>query len=154
MSDSQPDDQPAGRPYVVVGVDGSPAARAALRWALRYADTTGAAIRAVCVWTYPADFYYGMTPPSFGEVWHPDTDARQVLDDTVREVVGNSLPEGFEKVVCEGNPAKVLVDASADAAMLVVGSRGHGGFTGLLIGSVSSDCAAYARCPVLIIRGE
>lgn len=149
-----PEDHESGRPRVVVGVDGSDASKAALRWALRYAGQTGAGITAVCVWTYPADFYYGMTPPSFGDVWQPDTDAQQTLDATVRDVVGEERPPGFETMTCEGNPAHVLVELSADAAMLVVGSRGHGGFSGMLIGSVSSACAAYARCPVLVIRGK
>lgn len=140
--------------HVVVGVDGSPASEAALRWAVRFAERTGAGVTAVCVWRYPAEFMHGITPPSSPEVWHPDADARQVLDDAVRSVVGEQPPPGFETLTCEGHPAKVLVELSADAEMLVVGSRGHGGVTGMLLGSVSSACAASARCPVLIIRDE
>ncbi len=137
---------------VVVGVDGSPASEAALRWAVRFAEQTGAGVTAVCVWQYPAEFVHGITPPSSPEAWHPDTDAQQVLDGTVRTVLGDRRPPGFETLTCEGHPAQVLLDLSRDAAMLVVGSRGRGGFTGMLLGSVSSTCAAHARCPVLVIR--
>lgn len=140
----------SARPRVVVGVDGSQSSKAALRWALEYAERTGAGVTAVFVWTYPAEFSYGLTPP--GDAWHPDTDARQALDAAVHEVVADQPPPDFETAVCEGHPAHVLVELSADAEILVVGSRGHGGFTGMLLGSVSEACAAHARCPVLIIR--
>ena len=149
---SQPQESSGRR--VVVGVDGSPSSEAALRWAVQFAEKTGAGVTAVCAWQYPAEFIHGITPPSSPEVWHPDADARQVLDDTVRTVLGERRPPGFETLACEGHPAQVLVEQSADAELLVVGSRGRGGFTGMLLGSVSSTCAAHARCPVLIIREQ
>ena len=138
------------RSRVLVAVDGSRSSKAALRWALEYTERTGGGLTAVYVWTYPAEFSYGLTPP--GEAWHPDTDAQQALDAAVREVVGEQRPPSLETVVCEGHPAQVLVERSAGAEMLVMGSRGHGGFAGMLLGSVSEACVAHAHCPVLIIR--
>ncbi len=79
---------------------------------------------------------------------------RGVLDAVVRAVFGET-PLGFLKTEArEGSAAKVLLDASTGATMLVVGSRGHGGFAGMLIGSVSAGVAEHASCPVLIIHGD
>lgn len=143
---------PGGR--VVVGVDGSPASQEALRWAARFAGRIGAGVTAVCVWQYPAEFVHGITPPSYAEVWHPEADAREILDATVRAALGEQPPPGLETLTREGHPAQVLVDLSAGATMLVVGSRGRGGFAGMVLGSVSAACSAQARCPVLVVRGR
>jgi nucleotide-binding universal stress UspA family protein len=78
----------------------------------------------------------------------------KVLDDAVLAVFGDQLPEGLRLLVQEGGAAKVLLDAGEGAVMLVVGSRGHGGFAGLLLGSVSANVAEHASCPVFIVHGD
>lgn len=136
---------------IVVGVDGSPSSKAALRWALVQARRTGARIQAVNSWQWPA--YYGM-----GAVF-PYEDlgavAGKVLSESVQEVLGSDDQDvPVLETVTVGHAAQTLIDISAHAALLVVGSRGHGTFTGTLLGSVSQHCAQHARCPVVIVRGK
>ena len=101
-------------------------------------------------WDYPAGYGFGSVPTD----WDPAEDMRTTLDQTVQQVFGDQPPAGLRRLVSEGGAAKVLLDASQGAIMLVVGSRGHGGFAGLLLGSVSSNVAEHASCPVLVIHGE
>ncbi len=132
---------------MVVGVDGSPASIDALKWATRQASLTGAAVEAVIAWQYP--MMSGGYPIATEVDW-PST-AQEVLDTAVTEAFG-AHSDQVSRTVIEGHPAKVLIDAAADADLLVVGSRGHGGFAGMLLGSVSEHVAAHAHCPVLVIR--
>jgi hypothetical protein len=104
---------------------------------------------AVIAWEYPVGFGWSPTP----DHWNPQEDMRIVLTTTVNEVFGAYPPPGMRLLVLTGNPARVLRDQSVGARLLVVGSRGHGGFAGLLLGSVSAGLAEHARCPVLIIHG-
>ena len=138
-----------GTGRIVVGVDGSPSSRAALRWALDYARLSGKRVTAVSAWQYPHDYGFAVTPV---EVWHPDTDAAEALEAAVRDVTADDRPDAFEAITRQGHPTKVLLDLGNEADLLVVGSRGHGGFTGLLLGSVSAACAEHARCPVLVMH--
>jgi nucleotide-binding universal stress UspA family protein len=140
----------AGAGRVVVGVDGSPSSGQALRWGARAAAAFGAGLDAVTAWEFPAGYGFGSVPSG----WDPEQDMRTVLDQTVQEVFGDQPPAGLRRLTQEGGAAKVLLDASASAIMLVVGSRGHGGFAGLLLGSVSSNVAEHASCPVLVIHGD
>jgi nucleotide-binding universal stress UspA family protein len=117
---------------IVVGVDGSPASALALSWALNQGALTGADGR---VSTMGVDF---------------SDISKEILRNTV-EAVGAS-PESVTEMAVHGHPAKVLVDASDGAELLVVGNRGHGGFTGMLLGSVSGHVLAHARCPTVIVR--
>lgn len=133
---------------IVVGVDGSEPSKAALRWAARAADITGSRIDAVIAWQTPAMYGWTMADPH----WHPDRDAEKVIAATVDEVFGSDRPHDLRMIVEEGNAAKVLLDASKDAELLIVGSRGRGGFVGLLLGSVSASCAEHASCPVLVVH--
>ena len=135
---------------VVVGVDGSEQSKAALRWARRIAVPLGARIQAVTAWDYPT-MYGG---PVYLEDFRPDLDAEKVLADTLDEVFPGERPEGLEALVRQGQPRQVLLQAAQGAEVLVVGSRGHGGVTGLLLGSVSAHCAEHAPCAVLVARGE
>ena len=138
----------AGR--IVVGVDGSPLSQHALRWGAHLAATFGAGLDAVIAWEFTPTRSWSSTPPDRS----PDQYTRQVLDQTVQDVFGDQPPAGLRRLVREGGAAKVLLDASEGAIMLVVGSRGHGGFAGLLLGSVSANVAAHASCPVLVIHGD
>lgn len=136
------------RRTIVVGVDGSKSSIEALRTAARIAAAMGGEIDAITSWEFPAS--YGLAGGAIE--WRPDTDATEVLSEAVKEAFGDDVPAGLRRVVTEGHPAKVLIEASTDAELLVVGSRGHGGFVGLLLGSVSAYCAEHANCPVLVAR--
>ncbi|MCU1688166.1 MAG: universal stress protein UspA [Pseudonocardiales bacterium] len=138
----------AGR--IIVGVDGSEPSKEALRWAARISGATGAGITAVMTWSVSP--VYGDT--YFPDNWDPKGDASRVLTETVDAAfAGAERPANIDLVVAQGQPTKVLLEEGADAQMIVVGSRGHGGFTGLLLGSVSSAVAAHAKCPVLVVHG-
>jgi nucleotide-binding universal stress UspA family protein len=131
---------------IVVGVDGSPASARALRWALNQGDLTGAAVEAVNAWQVP------QVPGGLVSTMGVDlsTTSREILRNAV-EAVGAS-PESVTQRTVQGHPVKVLIDASEGADLLVVGNRGHGGFTGMLLGSVSGQVLAYAHCPTVIVR--
>jgi nucleotide-binding universal stress UspA family protein len=135
---------------IVVGVDGSRHSVEALRWAAYQASTLGARVEAVTAWEYPASFGWAAVPSD----WDPAKDMEKVLQDAVSAAFGDQLPSGLELQVREGGAARVLIEACRGATMVVVGSRGHGGFAGMLLGSVSAIVAEHASCPVLIIHGE
>ncbi|SHG56554.1 Nucleotide-binding universal stress protein, UspA family [Jatrophihabitans endophyticus] len=138
---------------VVVGIDGAPPSKMALRWAVFLAETLGCRVHAISTWQQPAGWAAagGIT----GTVdWAPEQDTLQTLTSTIREVLGDHPPVPVVAEVEQGGAARTLIDASRNARMLVVGSRGHGGFTGLLLGSVSSACAEHAHCPVTVVHGE
>ena len=138
--------------HIVVGIDGSDPSRRALEWARFMAVTTGATVEAVSVWHVPAaPVIVGTGLPADAVL--QDATAR-VLHDTVTAVLGDAPGVSVRELVGHGSTARVLLGASKDAQLLVVGSRGHGGFTGLLLGSVSSACAEHARCPVLVVHGD
>jgi nucleotide-binding universal stress UspA family protein len=139
---------------VVVGVDGSEPSKNALLWGLFIARATHTHVEAVIAWhPFVAMGWQGMGGSVVGN-FDPQSTARQVLDATVDSVFGTGRPADLKLTVTEGVPAAVLLKASAGARMLVVGSRGHGGFAGLLLGSVSGASAEHATCPVLVIHGE
>ena len=135
---------------IVVGVDGSSYSEKALHWAAFLGLSLGARVQAVAAWDYPAAFGWASVPSD----WDPEKDMEKVLQEAVREAFGNRPPANLDLEVREGGAARVLIEASRGATMLVVGSRGHGGFAGLLLGSVSANVAEHASCPVLIIHGD
>ncbi len=139
---------PAGP--VVVGVDGSDHSRHALRWAAFLAGQLETSLAAVAAWDYPLTYGYAALPTE----WDPAADMRTMLDEAVAAVFGPQPPPGLTRSVRRGGAAEVLLEASRRATMLVVGSRGHGGFAGLLLGSVSAHVAEHASCPVLIVHGD
>jgi nucleotide-binding universal stress UspA family protein len=138
---------------IVVGVDGSPSSKAALAWAVEQAGLTSASVEAVISWHYPI-MVGGVpfAPIAVAENADFGAFATNVLSDAIAETVDPDGPVKVSSVVREGNAAQVLLDAAGGAELLVVGSRGHGGFTEALLGSVSQACVHHARCPVVIIR--
>lgn len=135
---------------IVVGVDGSPSSMAALRWAILQAELTGCAVEAVTAWRLPSRYGFAAVTDRATDF---EGDARKVLADALNEVSSVEPDVVIRSSVVEGHPAEVLVWAARGADMLVVGSRGHGGFAGAVLGSVSQYCVHHAPCPVLVIRG-
>jgi nucleotide-binding universal stress UspA family protein len=134
---------------IVVGVDGSDNAKEALRWAAKQAGYTGASLDVVAAWEFPAT--YGWVP-----VPQEDYDlsgyARQAISESIADVFGSDVPAFVSSRVIQGHAAEVLVDASEGAELLVVGSRGYGGFKDALLGSVSTYCVHHAHGPVTVVR--
>lgn len=137
------------RKRIVVGVDGSSLSLAALRYARRFAAALDCTIEAVAAWQY--HLALGTFTPLD---WTPEADTRALLEEAVRKAFGDDVPTGLQLTVRQGHAATVLAEAGEGAEMLIVGSRGHGGFSGMLLGSVSTSVSAHARCPVLIIHPE
>lgn len=137
---------PGGR--IVVGVDGSASSLSALRRGARMAERLGCTLAGVTVWEFPQSW-----PGYVMDGWSPEADAHTIADEAAAEVFGPTIPEWYSKVIRNGSPARQLIAESEDAEMLIVGSRGLGGFTGLLLGSVSRSCVEHADCPVLVIHG-
>lgn len=134
---------------IVVGVDGSPSSMKALRWAIGQAKLTGAEVEAVIAWSYPSS--YGLAPFSEGAADF-EGDAGKLLIEALAQVSGIAPDVVVEPLVVQGHAADVLVRTAEGADLLVVGSRGHGGFAGMLLGSVSQYCVHHASCPVLVLR--
>ncbi len=139
---------------VVVGVDGSAGSREALRQAIEEARLRNTRLRAVAVWRLPWTVYSAAAPGvDLDEVIEDiKGSAQNRLDKALADCAAEADGVDIVKVCCEGQPAEVLVEQSEGAAVLVVGSRGLGGFRGLLLGSVSQQCAHHARCPVMIVH--
>jgi nucleotide-binding universal stress UspA family protein len=135
---------------IVVGVDGSESAEDALRWAVGQAKLTGATVEAVYAWDPGALVSLGM-PPFLD--WAKLRDAAETRPkELVRHALGEERPVRIVTKMVTGNPAEALVDSSAHADLLVVGSRGLGGLRGMLLGSVGHHCAAHSHCPVVIVH--
>jgi len=132
---------------IAVGVDGSENSLEALRYAARMARALDAPLEAITVWSYPP-----ITGAVFGVAWSPADDAKKILARAVDTVFGHEKPARFTTSVLPGPAAKTLIDLSETCGMLVLGSRGVGGFTGLVLGSVVAACAAHAHCPVLVVH--
>jgi nucleotide-binding universal stress UspA family protein len=141
---------------IVVGVDHSAGAKAALRFALGEARLRQATLRVVHAWQFGyigATGLEGALPAVGGELEDFRRGAEAALDETLRDVGAEKDGVAIERRVEQGTAAAVLVEESRGADLLVVGSRGHGGFAQLLLGSVSQQCAQHAFCPVVIVRG-
>jgi nucleotide-binding universal stress UspA family protein len=139
---------------VVVGVDGSPVSEAAIKWAAHYAEAVGATIQAVLAWHYPAAFGQGPVGVAPADVTADVERSRhEIIDKAIEAALGGDPAQvPIERKIAYGHPAEVLIDESKDADLLVVGHRGHGGFTGMLVGSVSTHLVNHAHCPVTVVR--
>lgn len=147
--------RPSGRRALVIGVDGSEPAERALDWAVREARLRGAALDIVSVWEDPYRYDFADT----GDTPTLDWDERIVAQSSDELVKGITrrvqvLEPDLEvrALTLEGGPAQQLIRASRGAELLVVGTRGRGGFRGLVLGSVSQQCIAHAHCPVVVVR--
>ncbi|HEY5223498.1 MAG TPA: universal stress protein [Microbacteriaceae bacterium] len=136
------------RRRIVVGVDGSASSDDALRYAARLAKGLDASVEGIIAWAYPI----ALSAYAISTLPNLENEARDAASAAADRVFGARRPEWFTLAVRNGNPAHVLIQESEGAEMLVVGSRGHGGFAGLLLGSVSAECAEHAKCPVLVVR--
>jgi len=141
--------QAPGTGRIVVGIDGSPSSLDALAWAARQADLTGSSLEIVMTWEWPSSYGWAVPVPTD---FDPEEDVRRSLEAAVERVRAEYPDLSIDPRVVSGHPAPILVEASKGADLLVVGSRGHGEFVGMLIGSVSEYCATNARCPVLVHR--
>jgi nucleotide-binding universal stress UspA family protein len=149
-TDASSDETTGNRPLrILVGVDGSPESLTALRTAATMQRGLGGRLRVVTAWAYPAVPADGFVPPpvDFGET------AAGVQRAALVEVLGEDGAGGVDTAVTYGGAAQVLIEESRDADLLVLGSRGLGGFAGLLLGSVSRSVAEHAHCDVLVARG-
>lgn len=132
---------------IVVGVDGSESSVAALRHAQRLASALGHEVEAVACWEYPR-MYTGF--PASGMEGYEEA-SQEVLTDSIARAFGPGRPDNVAALLLHGPMPATLINASKDAAMLVLGRHGSGGLGGLRLGSVSSACVAHAHCPVLVV---
>lgn len=132
---------------IVVGVDGSDQSRAAMDWAVQESKLRKGELQALTAWNFP------YISDAFGTAWDYEIfqkDAQAILEAELERVKNQDV--AITGRIVEGNPASALIEASRDADLVVVGSRGHGGFTGMMLGSVSHQTIHHAHCPVLVIR--
>jgi cation-transporting P-type ATPase F len=138
---------------IIVGVDGSPESNNALRWAALEAKLRGAKLKAVHCWLYPVGVgidVYTLPPEEVME-----KSAASALDAAIDAALeGFDAVPAIERVVVNGSPGHVLTTMSDDAELVVVGTRGRGGFTGLLLGSAANQVAHHAKCPAVLIHKE
>ena len=137
---------------IVVGVDGSEFSTTALQLAGRMAASLDAPLTVItCLGS--SDFFLASHLPEerTASAAELEETAKRLLEESLERAFGSARPERLSREVKFGPPAKVLIEESADAQLLVVGRRGHGGFLAQVMGSVSGACAAHANCPVLIV---
>lgn len=139
---------PSGAQTVVVGVDGSDESRRALQWAAEYVGRVGGIVHAISVWHQPVQFGYRLTS-SDAEL---ERNARKTLDDIVSAVTGEYPNVDIRSRLIRGHVVDELVGLSPQADLMVLGNKGHGAFTGMMVGSVALKLVHHARCPVLVVR--
>lgn len=136
---------------VIVGIDGSPDSVRALRWAADFARELQAPLQALTTFEVPG-IYGVQAMAGWEDPARLEEESRSMLAEIVREAMGEGAQ--VEERVVQGHPAKVLVEASPDAQLIVVGSRGRGGFAGMVLGSVSQHTVNHAQCPVVVVPHE
>jgi nucleotide-binding universal stress UspA family protein len=140
---------PERAPRIVVGVDGSASSTQALRWAYQQATVSGRTLHAVTAWSIPQSYGYVWLVASVGDLAE---DAARVQEQALEDVLGVDAAAAVERHVVEAHPATALLAQTGPQDLLVVGSHGHGGLVGSLIGSVSHYLVGHAPCPVVVIR--
>lgn len=138
---------------IVVGVDGSENSTAALEWALTQAERDGADVEAVLAWSEPVAGGIGGGYYVLPNVEEFRDSHRQQLDGILEEARSKHPDASLKGVLMRDTPAHALLDAAEGADLVVVGSRGHGGFLGLLLGSVSQQIVNHAPCPAVVVPG-
>jgi nucleotide-binding universal stress UspA family protein len=136
---------------IVAGTDGSPGSLHALSWAGREARLRSATLEVVVAWTYPTPVFLWPAAPDMPEVETLQNEAREVVERALAKVADEVTGVSVERSVVEGFAAEVLLQRAREADLLVLGSRGLGGFRGLLLGSVSQQCALHSTCPVVVV---
>ena len=137
---------------IVVGVDGSDPAHTALRFAIQEAELRKARLRVISAWELPVDL--GELPSPDGTFDRPRRDAEEIAATAAAIVEAEAPDVDVERLTLEGQLGSVLLEHSADASLLVVGSRGRGIVAGLLLGSVSHEVVHKAPCPVVVVPHE
>ncbi len=143
-------------PGIIAGIDGSAHSPRVLEWAIKEAALKGAALTVITVDTVPANPWTGNPTVLSGETETLEK-IRQTAEEMAQKVInqlGESRPASVTVRAVAGYPARELIDASRDADLVVVGSRGAGGFARLMLGSVSSQVVQHAHCPVVVVPGE
>jgi nucleotide-binding universal stress UspA family protein len=140
---------PSNTGRIVVGFDGSQSSLDALAWAAHQAVLTGGTLEIIMTWEWPSSYGWAVPIP---DDFDPKSDVGEVLDAAVARTSADNPGLKVETRLISGHPAPTLVEASKGADLLVVGSRGHGEFVGMLVGSVSEHCVTNAHCPVLVHR--
>ena len=135
---------------MLVGFDGSESALGALRTAVRMGPALELPVHVIVVWDYPTMIYGDQYSPAIDPT--PSEVAEELREDAAAEAFPEGPPPWFTSSTQRGRPSRTLTELSHEAEMVVVGSRGHGGFSGLLLGSVSSALASHSGCSVLIVR--
>lgn len=138
---------------IVVGVDGSETSQAALRWAIEEAESHASSVEAVHAWhqgAYIGGGAYGLDTGMIDPTIYRDAGER-VLNAVVDAEDESGLASPVRRLLANDSPAHALLDAAKGADLIVVGSRGRGGFAGLLLGSVSQQVVHHAPCPVVVI---
>ena len=137
---------------IVVGIDGSNAADAALQWAAAEATAHGCRLVAIHTWSVPVSAGSAFAPGIAFDPAELETAAKDVLSSALDRVLGNARTcLTVDEVVATGSASEALLHHAKGARLLVVGTRGHGGFAILLLGSVSQQCAHHATCPLVIV---
>jgi nucleotide-binding universal stress UspA family protein len=141
---------------IIAGIDGSAHSARVIEWAVKEAALQNAALTVITVHSVPANPWTGNPTVLAGETAELEhiRETAEELTQKVMSQLGESRPASVTVRAVAGYPAKELIDASGDADLLVVGSRGAGGFARLLQGSVSSQVVQHARCPVVVVPGE
>ena len=143
-------------PGVIVGIDGSAHSARALEWAVTQAALQRAAVTVITVNTVPASPWSGhpVVLAQDPAVLDRMRQAAEEMTVKVTSQLGEARPASVTVRAINGFPSKELIDASRDADLLVVGSRGAGGFARLMVGSTSEQVVHHAHCPVVVVRSE